>query len=545
MEQSFYQPHVKENRSMKRTRIPAFLVMTAVFALVLSACGSPTPTATPRPAPTNTPAAATAEATAEVAVAPTTAATAEATSAATTEATAAATTEATVAATTEATAAATTEATSEATPALSGPAATAEATAEATEAALTEATAAATVEPTAEATAAATEAATTEATAEATAAATEAATVEPTAEATEAATVEPTVEATTVATEAATVEPTVEATVAATVEPTAEATTAVAEATTEPTAEATVEATAEATTPATAEPTAEATALATAEATAAATLGACKTSGELLVATDAAYPPFESVDTTTNEIVGFDIDLLNAIGASQGFTVNAQNAPFDTIFINLAAGQYDLVISAATITEARQQTVDFSEPYFIAGQVIIVRAADQATVSSPADLVGKKIGVQLGTTGAEAAKGIADAQVSEYPTFPEAAQALANGDVDAVVNDNATSLTYILNTPDANLVVVGAAFTTENYGIAVRKDCGDLLTKINAGLAEIIASGEYAEIYRKYFGEDPSAEFLPGSEGLSTPEATAAATTEATAEATAAATAEATAEATP
>ncbi|MBX3085279.1 MAG: basic amino acid ABC transporter substrate-binding protein [Anaerolineae bacterium] len=241
--------------------------------------------------------------------------------------------------------------------------------------------------------------------------------------------------------------------------------------------------------------------------------GQCKTSGELLVATDAAYPPFENVDTSTNQIVGFDIDLLNAIAASQGFTVNVQNAPFDTIFINLAAGQYDLVISAATITEERQKTVSFSDPYFVAGQVIIVREADKDTVSTSDDLIGKKIGVQLGTTGAEAAKGIKDAKVSEYPTFPEAAQALANGDVDAVVNDNATSLTYILNTPDLNLVVVGEPFTTENYGIAVGKDCGDLLAKVNAGLADAIASGKYAEIYRKYFGSDPSAEFLPSSTG--------------------------------
>ena len=402
-------------------------------------------------------------------------------------------------------------------------AATAEATTEVAVAPTTAATAAATEAATVEATTAATVAATEAATVEATAAATEAATVAATTEATTAATAEATVnvaagtlEATTEATAAPTEAATVEATAAATEAATVEATAVVTEAAT---VAATVEATLEATTAATEAP--------TAEATVAATLGACKTTGELLVATDAAYPPFESVDTTSNLIVGFDIDLLNAIAEGQGFTINAQNAPFDTIFINLAAGQYDLVISAATITEERQKTVSFSNPYFVAGQVILVREADKDTVSSPDDLIGKKIGVQLGTTGAEAAKGIKDAKVSEYPTFPEAAQALANGDVDAVVNDNATSLTYILNTPDLKLVVVGSSFTTEDYGIAVRKDCGDLLTKVNTGLAEIIASGKYAEIYRKYFGEDPSAEFLPGG-AAATPEATVAATTEPT-----------------
>ncbi|MBX3085278.1 MAG: transporter substrate-binding domain-containing protein [Anaerolineae bacterium] len=201
-----------------------------------------------------------------------------------------------------------------------------------------------------------------------------------------------------------------------------------------------------------------------------------------------------------------------------------------TIFINLAAETAPRLVISAQPSPKTPKTVGFSDPYFVAGQVIIVREADKDTVSTPDDLIGKKIGVQLGTTGAEAAKGIKDAKVSEYPTFPEAAQALANGDVDAVVNDNATSLTYILNTPDINLVVVGSAFTTENYGIAVRLDCGDLLTKVNAGLAETIASGKYAEIYRKYFGENPTAEFMPGSEGM-TPEATMAATEAPTAEA--------------
>lgn len=483
-------------------RFSVMVLFVMAFSLLLSACGSPTPTSTPKP--------------------PTTAPTAEVAAAATTAATTGPTVAATEAATAEATAVVTEAATEAAT----------EAVAAATEAATVEPTAEVTAEAPAAATVEVTEAATVEPTAEVTAAATEAATAEATAVVTEAATVEPTAEVTAVATEAATLEPTAEVTAAVT----AEATAAV-EATAEATAVVTAEATVEATVAATAEPTSEATAAATAEATAAATLAACKTTGELTVGSDVAYAPFESVDPSTGEFVGFDIDLIKAIAESAGFTVNIVNAPFDPIFINLAAGQFDLVISAATITEERSQVVTFSNPYFTAGQVITVREADAETIKGRDDLVGKKIGVQLGTTGAAAAKDIPDAQVSEYPTFPEAAQALANGDVDAVVNDDTVSIAYVLNTPDAHLVVVTEPFTTEQYGIAVRKDCTDLLEKVNTGLAEVIASGQYAEIYRKYFGVDPSADYLPGSEGA-TPEATA------TAEVTAAATAEVTAEAT-
>jgi ABC-type amino acid transport substrate-binding protein len=253
---------------------------------------------------------------------------------------------------------------------------------------------------------------------------------------------------------------------------------------------------------------------ATAEATPEAAPAVCRASGELVVGTDAAYPPFESVNTTTNQIEGFDIDLLNAIGAKVGFTPVYQNAPFDPIFTNLAAGQFDIVISAATITEERQKTVAFSNPYFAAGQVIVVRKGDEATIKAAADLAGKTVGVQLGTTGAEAAKGIMGVTVREFQTAPEAFQALANKDVDAVVNDNVVSLTIILNNPSLNLVVSGDPFTVEYYGIAVRQECTNLLAAINKGLEEVIMDGTYAEIYRKYLGDDPIKEFQKGSTGV-------------------------------
>src|SRR5205085_1373446 len=161
---------------------------------------------------------------------------------------------------------------------------------------------------------------------------------------------------------------------------------------------------------------------------------------------------------------------------------DVHNALFDTIFTALSYGQYDVVISASTITDERKQTVNFSNPYFRSGQIIVVRKADAGKVKTTADLAGKVIGVQLGTTGAEAAKGVKDVKsVREYPTAPEALQALANGDVDAVINDDAVSLNIILNSPRLNLVAVGGPFTAEYYGIAIRKDCTTLLDKINKG----------------------------------------------------------------
>jgi ABC-type amino acid transport substrate-binding protein len=255
-----------------------------------------------------------------------------------------------------------------------------------------------------------------------------------------------------------------------------------------------------------------------------ATLKVCPTSS-LTVGTDATYPPFESINETSGKIEGFDIDLLNAIGAKESITLDYHNALFDTIFTALSYGQYDAVISASTITDERKQTVNFSNPYFIAGQVIVVRAADFGKILTSADLAGKTIGVQSGTTGADAAHAIPNTKaVTEFDTAPKAFQALANGDVDAVVNDNVTSLSIILNNTALNLKIVGAPFTNENYGIALRKDCTDLLAKINDGLAKVISDGTYATIYAKYIGEQPSAAFQQGGAGLSGSASTPAAT---------------------
>ncbi len=265
-----------------------------------------------------------------------------------------------------------------------------------------------------------------------------------------------------------------------------------------------------------------------------ATLRECATTGVLKIGSDASYPPFESVNEKTGKVEGFDVDLITAIGQKQGFQVDVRNALFDTIFTALSYGQYDLVLSAATITDERKQTVNFSNPYFVAGQVIVLRKADMGKIKTPDDLAGKTVGVQLGTTGAEAAKGIKNVKsVKEYPTAPEAFQALANGDLDAVVNDNVTSLSIILNSPKLNLVVTGSPFTEEHYGIAVRKDCTALLDKINKGLAAVIADGTYAQIYAKYLGEEPGAEFRKGGKGI-VPTPAAAATMSATKAATAA-----------
>ncbi|MBN1581246.1 MAG: transporter substrate-binding domain-containing protein [Anaerolineae bacterium] len=217
------------------------------------------------------------------------------------------------------------------------------------------------------------------------------------------------------------------------------------------------------------------------------------------IGTNAEYPPFESVDDAGN-VIGFDADMMDAIAEKAGFEYEFVNTRWDGIFVALQSGEFDAVISAATITDERAEIVDFSDPYFNAGQMIAVRIADKDTINTVADLDGLKVGVQLGTTGDMWLSDNTKAEVVRYDEITLAFQALANGDVDAVFNDGPTSSDIIQSNPELGATIVGDPITDEFYGIAVNKEKPELLDMINAGLAAVRADGTYDEIYDTWFG---------------------------------------------
>ncbi|MEL6263064.1 MAG: basic amino acid ABC transporter substrate-binding protein [Cyanobacteria bacterium J06626_6] len=220
----------------------------------------------------------------------------------------------------------------------------------------------------------------------------------------------------------------------------------------------------------------------------------------LSVGTEPAFPPFESVNDS-GELEGFDIDLMNAIGEKAGKTVEFNSLPFDGLIPALQGASIDAAISGMTITEERAATVDFSDPYFKAGLAIAVTegAADIKTLD---DLNGKKLAVQIGTTGAETAEGVPDAEVSTFDSAPLALQELANGNVDAVINDAPATLDAIATGNIPGITVVGELLTEEFYGIALPQGSENVAV-INTALAEVIEDGTYAEIYQKWFGTEP------------------------------------------
>ena len=225
--------------------------------------------------------------------------------------------------------------------------------------------------------------------------------------------------------------------------------------------------------------------------------------GVVRIGLNAEYPPFESVDDA-GEIVGFDPDLDKAIAEAAGFDYELVNTRWDGIFVALASGEFDAVSSAATITDERKQTVDFSDPYFNAGQVLAVKVGSDIT--SVDQLGGKRVGVQLGTTGDIWATDNTGAEVVRYDEITLAFQALAQGDVDAVINDLPVSADIIKANPEMDVEIIGGSLTDEFYGIAVNKDRPEVLAAINKGLAAIKENGVYDQIYEKWMGTAPVAE---------------------------------------
>lgn len=225
------------------------------------------------------------------------------------------------------------------------------------------------------------------------------------------------------------------------------------------------------------------------------------TGGTITVATEPAFPPFESQAQKGGDLQGFDIELMRAIGQASGLTVNFQSLPFDGIIPGLQAGTVDAAISAITITPERAKTVSFSRPYFKAGLAIAVKE-DNKDITSLDSLRNKRIAAQIGTTGAQKAKSIPGANVRTFDSAPLALQELSNGNVDAVINDAPVTL-YAINSGNIKgLKVVGQLLTEEYYGIAAPKN-SKYLSAINSGLEKLVTDGTYAKLYQKYFKVEP------------------------------------------
>ncbi len=234
---------------------------------------------------------------------------------------------------------------------------------------------------------------------------------------------------------------------------------------------------------------------------------------KLKVATNAEFPPFESLDTSTNEVVGFDIDLMNMIAEKIGAEVTFENMEFDGVVASIPSGTCDVAISGLTINAARSKTVDFSVPYYEdSSQILIVKKDDTiftGTTKAELDtqLENKRVGVCTGFTGQAYAQGdeewgftgIAGADVKIYDNVGLAVQDLKNGMIDAVIMDDTPAKEAATTAENADDVkVIDVALTTEAYGIAIKKGNTELKEKIDTAIAELKAAGKIDELKTKW-----------------------------------------------
>ncbi|MDT4763375.1 transporter substrate-binding domain-containing protein [Sphaerochaeta sp. PS] len=224
-------------------------------------------------------------------------------------------------------------------------------------------------------------------------------------------------------------------------------------------------------------------------------------------AANCAWPPLEFVDEKGN-IVGFEIDLVNEIAKVQNVKITIQNVAWDGIFAGLSNGAYDAVASGVSVTEERKKTMGFSTPIMTITQAIISPLATKG-LTSTATLKGKKVGVQLGTTGhifldayLVANPGMKTA-IMAYDEIGFAIEDMLNGNLDAVVTDSVIASDFVLSNPNyaSKLQVSGSASDLgdpEPIAIAMLKSNTALQTLVNDGLAKIVASGKMVELQKKW-----------------------------------------------
>jgi cystine transport system substrate-binding protein len=240
---------------------------------------------------------------------------------------------------------------------------------------------------------------------------------------------------------------------------------------------------------------------ASSEATAGATAGASEEAGVLRVGTEGTYSPFSFHDPASNDLTGYDVEVITAVADQLGMEVEFSEVPWDAIFAGLEAGRYDVIANQVSVTEERQALYDFTEPYTVSTGAVVTRA-DDTSITGLDDLAGKTSAQSATSNWAEVAKG-AGANVEAVEGFTQAVTLLKQGRVDATINDDLAVLNYLETTGDTELRIAAATDDQTEQAFALAKD-SELTEQIDGALAELRADGTLAEISEKWFGTDVS-----------------------------------------
>ncbi|MDD2189483.1 MAG: basic amino acid ABC transporter substrate-binding protein [Eubacteriales bacterium] len=220
------------------------------------------------------------------------------------------------------------------------------------------------------------------------------------------------------------------------------------------------------------------------------------------VAMEPTFPPFDTINQETQELDGFDVDLMNAIAEDQGFELEWVNMGFDGLITALQAGNIDIIASGMNASEERREKVDFSTTYYDSGLVVAVKTGNTAIKSIDDLTADMKAGAQIGTTGADLATELFDAgkikEAKIYNGLDVAVMDLQNGTINALINDLPVTKAY-MDVKPGTIEIVGDVLNAESYGFAVQKGNTELLDKINAGMQNIIDNGTFDDIAAEWF----------------------------------------------
>lgn len=219
--------------------------------------------------------------------------------------------------------------------------------------------------------------------------------------------------------------------------------------------------------------------------------------GKLIMATNAYFPPYEYYEGS--EIVGIDADIANAVAEKLGLELVIEDMEFDSIVTAVQTGKADMGLAGMTVTEDRLKNVNFSDSYATGIQSVIVK--EDSGIASLEDLIGKKIGVQLGTTGdIYATDEFGADNVEQYNKGNDAVMALVSGKIDAVIIDNEPAKSYVA--ANEGLVILDTEYAVEDYAAAISKDNTALLNAINGALKELKDDGTLDSIVAKYISAE-------------------------------------------
>lgn len=216
----------------------------------------------------------------------------------------------------------------------------------------------------------------------------------------------------------------------------------------------------------------------------------------LRVITSPDYPPYESTDEQNN-IIGFDVDMVNALAEEMGVKAEFTGQGFDGLIPSLVAGRADLIAAGLSVTPERAESVAFTDPYEETTNVIVV-AADDNSVTSAENLSGKTVGVQLGTVQADMAREIEGADVRDFNLFSDALGALKSGQIDSMIVDAPVGEEYVKVHSDVKLA---GEMDGGSKALATQLECTDLVAELNAALATLQGNGELEAMRAKWFTE--------------------------------------------